>query len=139
LRQRARSTTIGRVVTSRVVPALLLCAVALSIACSEKPTPAIKVERNRLTVDNRTDRDWLDVEIWINRQYRVTLKRVAARSRFTTTLDVFVAGFGQRFDIRRQRIDDLRLKAHEPNGTPVEHELARSKGGLAGALEGFGT
>jgi hypothetical protein len=33
---------------------------------------------------------------------------------------VFVAGFGQRFDIRRQRIDDLRLTAHEPDGTPVE-------------------
>ena len=69
----------------------------------------------------------------------MTLKRVAAHSRFTTTLDVFVAGFGQRFDIRRQRIDDLRLKAHEPDGAPVERELARSKGGLAGALEGFGT
>ena len=124
---------------SRAASALLLIAVALSAACSEKPAPAITVERNRLTVDNRTDHDWLDVEIWINRQYRVTLKRVAARTRFTTTLDVFVAGFGQRFDIHRQRIDDLRLKAHEPNGTPVEHELARSKAGLAGALEGFGT
>ena len=112
---------------------------ALTSACSSPPSRPIQVERNRLTVDNRTPRDWLDVEIWINRQYRITLKKIAAGSRFTTTFDVFVAGFGQRFDVRRQRIDDLRLKAHEPDGTPVEHELARSKEGLAGALEGFGT
>jgi hypothetical protein len=90
-------------------------------------------------VDNQTSRDWLDVEIWINHQYRITVPRIAARSRFTSTLDVFVAGFGQRFDRRRQRIDDLRLKAREADGTPVEVRLEMPKGGLAGALEGFGS
>jgi hypothetical protein len=79
------------------------------------------------------------VEIWINQQYRLTVARIAARSRFTATLDVFVAGFGQRFDVRRQRIDDLRLKAREADGTPVEVRFEPPKGGLAGALDGFGS
>ena len=116
-----------------------LLALALAGACSSPPSRPIEVQRNLLRVDNKTPRDWLNVEIWINRQYRITVPRIAARSRFTTTLDVFVAGFGQRFDIRRQRIEDLRLKAHEADGTLVDLRFEGQKSGLAGALEGFGT
>ena len=118
---------------------ILALALVLAVACSRPPSRSIEVQRNLLRVDNKTSRDWLNVEIWINRQYRITVPRIAARSRFTTTLDVFVAGFGQRFDIRRQRIDDLRLKAQEADGTPVELRFEGQKSGLAGALEGFGT
>src|SRR5918993_6004428 len=117
--------------------ALLACAVAAG--CSSPAAPPIQLQRNLLTVDNRTSREWLDVEIWINQQYRLTVPRIAARSRFTATLDVFVAGFGQRFDVRRQRIDDLRLKAREADGTPVEVRFEPPKAGLAGALDGFGS
>jgi hypothetical protein len=108
------------------IPGLVVAFVLLgcvAAACgAETPPSAIQVQRNLITVDNRTPHDWLDVEIWINRQYRLTVPRIAAASRFSTTLDVFVAGFGQRFDIRRQRIDDLRLTAHQPDGTPVRIE-----------------
>jgi hypothetical protein len=104
--------------------AVAVVACVVTAACGEAPPPpVIQIQRNLVTVDNRTPRDWLSVELWINRQYRVTVPRIAAGSRFSTTLDVFVAGFGQRFDVRRQRIDDLRLTAHEPDGTPVEREL----------------
>jgi hypothetical protein len=117
----------------------VLIAGAVVAACARPPSRPIQIQGNLLTVDNRTSRDWLDVEVWINRQYRITVPRIAARSRFTTTLDVFVAGFGQRFDRRRQRIDDLRVQAREPDGTPVEVRFESPKGGLAGALEGFGS
>jgi hypothetical protein len=124
--------------TARVLStALLACAVAAG--CSSPAAPPIQLQRNLLTVDNRTSRDWLDVEIWINQQYRLTVAKIAARSRFTATLDVFVAGFGQRFDVRRQRIDDLRLKAREADGTPVDVRFEPPKAGLAGALKGFGS
>ena len=122
---------------SRSFHPLLAC--SLAAACSSPVSRPIQVQRNLLTVDNQTSRDWLDVEIWINHQYRLTVPRIAARSRFTATLDVFVAGFGQRFDVRRQRIDDLRLKARGGDGTPVEVRFEPPKGGLAGALEGFGS
>jgi hypothetical protein len=117
--------------------ALLICIMAA--ACSSPVSRPIQVHRNLLTVDNQTSRDWLDVEIWINQQYRLTVSRIAARSRFTATLDVFVAGFGQRFDVKRQRIDDLRLKARERDGTPVDVRFEPPKAGLAGALDGFGS
>lgn len=128
----------GNLAVRLAVGAAAVC-VLLASGCSGRESPAIQVERNLVTVDNRTARDWLHVEIWINRQYRVTVPRIAARSRFTAPLDVFVAGFGQRFDRRRQRIDDLRLKAKRPDGEPIEVVYRAPKSGLAGALEGFGS
>ena len=105
------------------VLALAVCSGVFTGGCSESSEPPIRVQGNLLSVDNRSARDWVDVEIWINRQYRITVPRIAAGSRFTTTLDVFVAGFGQRFDHGRQRIDDLRVTAREPDGEAVELRL----------------
>jgi hypothetical protein len=110
-------------VSIRALRVLALLAALSTMACSDTLAPPLKVERNLLTVDNRTDLDWLGVEIWINRQYRITASRIAAHSRFSSTLDMFVAGWGQRFDIRRQRIDSLVLTAHTPDGAPVSHTL----------------
>ena len=102
---------------------LALLAAMLAAACSKPPVPPLHIERNLLTVDNHTDRDWLDVEIWINRQYRVTARRIAAHTRFSAALDMFVAGWGQRFDVHRQRVDSLELTAHEPGGKAVLERL----------------
>lgn len=129
----------GPAVLARLAAGAAVLCVLLASGCSGREPPAIQVERNLVIVDNRTSRDWLQVEIWINRQYRVTAPKIAARSRFTAPLDVFVAGFGQRFDRRKQRIDDLRLKAKAPDGGAVEIVYRAPKSGLAGALEGFGS
>jgi hypothetical protein len=101
----------------------ILVGALIAAACSSPASHPIQIDEGLLTVDNRTPHDWSGVEIWINRQYRVTVPRIAARTRFTTTLDVFVAGFGQRFDRRRQRIDEVRLTAREPDGTGVDLHL----------------
>jgi hypothetical protein len=114
-------------VSIRALAVLALLIASFGVGCSEALPPPLKVERNLLTVDNRTDADWLGVEIWINRQYRITTPRIAARTRFSSTLDMFVAGWGQRFDIRRQRIDVLVLTAKTPDGTPVSHTLGSAK------------
>ena len=114
----------------RSIVRLLFLAVltgGLASACSSPHAAPIQLQRNLLTVDNQTAHDWLDVEIWINRQYRNTVPKIAARSRFSTTLDVFVAGFGQRFDRRRERIDDLRLKARTADGAPIDLRLETPK------------
>lgn len=119
----------------RILIALAAC-VALTAGCTERPVDPLQLEGNRLTVDNRTSDDWTDVEIWLNRVYRITVPRIAAGSRFTAPLDVFVAGFGQRFDFKRQQITDLRLAAKTADGTPVELVKQFEKSGLAGALGG---
>src|SRR2546423_475313 len=96
----------------------------------------MKLEGNLFTVDNRTSREWTNVEVWLNYHYRVTAKSIPPGGRLQAPLDVFVAGFGQRFDFKRQQVRDLRLTAKLPDGRPLELKKAFDEGGLAGALGG---
>jgi hypothetical protein len=116
----------------------LVVALALaSGACQTIERDPITLERNLLTIDNRTPTDWNHVEIWLNTYYRVTAVSVPARTRFQAPLDTFVAGYGQRFDYRRAQIKDLRLTATLPDGKPFElKKQFDSSVGLAGALGG---
>ena len=99
--------------------------VALAIAigelagCVDIPPDPLQLDRGTLTVDNHTSSDWNNVEIWINRYYRVTVPTIAARSRFQVPLDAFVSGYSQRFDIHTAVIKDLQLTAKQPDGQPV--------------------
>jgi hypothetical protein len=118
----------------------LIVAVAIASAaagCStRRPEEPLKLEGNLLTVDNRSSKDWTAVEIWLNTHYRVTTNSIPAGGRFQVPLDAFVAGFGQRFNFKRQQIVDLRLAAKLPDGTPLELKKQFEAGGLAGMLGG---
>src|SRR5215510_14496282 len=100
---------------------LLVAAIAAIAGCRTivEPQP-LTLERNQLTVDNRSPQDWRNVEIALNYYYRIRLPKIAAGSRFTTTLDTFTAGCGQRFDWRKTQIRDLKLTATLPDGTPLQ-------------------
>jgi hypothetical protein len=111
----------------------LACAGA---ACRTVEPEPITVERNQLTVDNRSPQDWTNVEIAINFYYRIRTPKIEAGSRFTTTLDTFSAGFGQRFDWRRAQLRDLKLTATLPGGKPFELTKDFSDAGLLRALGG---
>lgn len=103
---------------------VLLGAVAasalLAIGCSGPPIEPLKLDGNMLTVDNRSDSDWKNVEIWLNTYYRLKTDAIPAKGRFQAPLDAFVAGFGQRFQFRSMQIRDLRLNATLPDGKPLE-------------------
>jgi len=126
------------VVAMRAVLAGLLVAAAAAAACSDRPVDPLQLDRNLLTVDNRTSTDWTSVEIWLNRQYRITVPSIPAESRFQAPLDTFVAGFGQRFDFHSMQVRDLRLTAKLPGGKPLELKKQLEPGGLAGILGGVG-
>src|SRR5215217_4887519 len=98
---------------------VLALVMAAGAACVDIPPDPLQLDHNMLTVDNRTASDWNNVEIWINRYYRVTVPTIAARSRFQVPLDAFVSGYSQRFDIYKAVIKDLQLTAKQPDGTPV--------------------
>jgi hypothetical protein len=115
---------------------LLALVVLGTVACSKPPPDPLQLDGNLLTVSNQTTNAWVDVEIWLNTYYRVTTRSIPAGGRFQAPLDVFVAGFGQRFDFRRAQIKDLRLTAKLPNGEPFELKKEFQSGGLAGALGG---
>lgn len=117
----------------RALPATLLAA-ALSAACSEPPRDPLTLDGNFLTVDNRTSQEWTHVEVWLNSSYRVTTPSIPPRGRFQAPLDVFVAGFGQRFDFHRMQVKDLRLTATLPGGEPLELKKQFQAAGVAGYL-----
>jgi len=88
-------------------------------------------------VTNTTKDDWTHVEIWVNRQYRLTVESIPAGQQLQTPLSIFIEAYGQRFDFKRQQIKDLRLSAKRPGGEPVDIRMDFKGNGLA-ALPGVG-
>jgi hypothetical protein len=127
-----------------VRPHRILLAAVIAIACAgcakpaRTPPQALTLQGNLLTIDNRTDRDWTQVEVWINQTYRATTANIPAHGRVNATLDGFTAGFGQRFDFHRMQIHDLRLTAKQPDGSLVE--IVKPLGGdpLVDTMKGLG-
>jgi len=122
--------------TRALVVGFIAVAAAGGLRCSSPPREPMQLEGNMLTVDNRTAQDWTDVRIDLNYYYRITAPKIRAGGRFQAPLDVFVAGFGQRFDFRRMQIHSLKLTATLPDGRPMELNKEFQLSGLAGALGG---
>ena len=123
-------------VTRVLLVGVAIAAMAVVAGCSKPPQDPLTLDGNLLTVDNRSSREWSNVEIWLNTYYRVTTKSIPAGGRFQVPLDAFVAGFGQRFNFRRMQIVDLRLSAKLPDGQPIELKKQFEASGLAGMLGG---
>ena len=109
-----------------------VAAVAITTACSKPPEQSLQLDGNILTVRNATSQNWTGVEIWLNTYYRETTPVIQAGGVFRAPLDVFVEGYGGRFDFRRAQITDLRLTAKQSDGTPVEVKMQFRETGLAG-------
>lgn len=128
----------SRALSVRILRSVAPAAFALGIAGCRKPpvVEPLQLDGNRLTVENRSSLVWTGIEIWLNRNHRVTVASIPAGGRLQVPLDAFVAGFGQRFDVHRTPITDLRLTAKLPDGTPLELKKAFTEGGLAGVSGG---
>jgi hypothetical protein len=98
---------------SGALAAFFVLAVA---ACADDPPPAIVVEERVLHVRNLTQQPWSGVEIWMNDHYRVTRSTMAAGERLHVPLDLFVAGFGQRFDPARASVRGVEVTATSAAG-----------------------
>jgi hypothetical protein len=116
--------------------AMVVFAAVGATRCGEPPREPLRLEGNMLTVDNQSAQDWHDVQIYLNTYFRVTTSTIRARSLFKAPLDVFVAGFGQRFDLRRMPVHSLKLTAKLPDDQPMELNKKFQLSGLAGALGG---
>lgn len=124
---------------ARAATALVLLAgwTALVSGCSKRNVAPLQLDAGRLTVTNTTQDNWTHVEIWVNRQYRLTVESIPAGQQLQTPLSIFIEAYGHRFDFKREQIKDLRLSAKRPDGAPVDVRLDLKGSGLAG-LAGVG-
>jgi len=120
----------------RLLVLALVCAAA-GAACSERLRPALNLDGNRLTIYNDTDETWSHVEVILNQHFRIQPKDIEPDGIVQAPLDIFVAGYGQRFNFKTMQIKDLRLTAKRPNGEPIELRYEFRNGGLQDALGGF--
>ena len=116
--------------------AAIVFAIAAARCSASPPNEPLQLERNVLTVDNHSSRDWSSIEIWLNTHYRVTTSSIPAGGRFQVPLDAFVNAYGKRFEFAREQVNDLRLTAKLPDGEPLELKKQFELSGLAGALGG---
>ncbi len=112
---------------NRSLSALLILSVATAVVVwwvmagggGKEPDPIV-VAGNRVTVYNGSASAWKDVEIWVNIHYRITADTIEAGQRLDAPLDAFVAGFGQRFDWRRQTVNGIELDARTSDNKKVQ-------------------
>ena len=116
--------------------AIVVAAASTMAGCYKAPLEPLRLEGNMLTVDNQTDTEWTDVEIWVNNHYRMITKSVPAHSRFQAPLDTFVEGFGHRFDFKRQQVRDVRMTAKLPDGKSIALKMPFTVDGLGGLTVG---
>lgn len=91
----------------------------LTAACSSEIPRPIRIDGTVLTVENLTRDEWRNVEIWVNDHYRVTRSSMPPGERFGIPLNAMVAGWGQRFDPRRQVVQGVEVTATTAAGRPV--------------------
>jgi hypothetical protein len=95
------------------------CVSLASIAsCRHAPDP-IRVDRGRLVVENQTDQEWRDVTVTVNAYYRGGAQTLLPSGRLETPLTNFVTGLGQRFNVNRERVRRVEVRATTAAGQPV--------------------
>jgi hypothetical protein len=112
----ARRTVLGCAIVAALVPA---------VTCT-RPPPALRLDGSRLQIQNQTDRTWVDVEIWLNDHYRVQIRSLASKQIAVVPLDVFVAGYGQRFNAKKQVVYGIEVSVR--NGTARQAVLVWGRG-----------
>ncbi len=109
--------------TSRLILlAVLLLVVGATVLpryCRSDQRRAIRVEERRVVITNLTGTSWSDVEVWLNGYYRAQARGLAADQRLEVPLDVFISGWRQRFDPRRQAPAGIEVTARGADGRAI--------------------
>ena len=89
------------------------------VGCSGDPRRDILVESNRVVVTNLSTARWSNLEVWVNDHYRAVASELQPDQRLDVPLATLVAGFGQRYDPRRQSVYGVEVTASGSDGRPV--------------------
>jgi hypothetical protein len=104
----------------RLLAGVLVTAVLVGVlACNKEAPNPVRVGTDRVTVINLTGTAWRHVDVWLNDHYRVQQPDLAPGQRLEIPLGVFVAAFGQRFDVKKQIPFGIEVDAVAVDGKPV--------------------
>ncbi len=104
----------------RLVAACLVAAVVTAVAACSKDEPRpIVVTSNQVSVINMTSVTWTGVDVWLNDHYRAQAQVLLPGQRLDVPIGVFIAGFGQRFDPKKQAPFGIEVTATGSDGKPV--------------------
>jgi hypothetical protein len=81
--------------------------------------PAIRVEGQRLVVENQTSQAWRNVIVTINAYYRASAQSLDPGGRLETPLANLQTGLGQRFNVMREHVSRVEVRATDASGKPV--------------------
>ena len=96
--------------------AVLGCLVLAGCGRDEFP---VRLHGEWLVVENQTKMEWRDVSVTVNAYYKGVAPRLAAGGRLEAPLAGFVTGFGQRFDVTREQVARVAVRATDATGKPV--------------------
>jgi hypothetical protein len=99
---------------------LVIGALTGVLACNKEEPNPVRVGTDRVTVINVTGTAWRNVDVWLNDHYRAQARDLAPGQRLEIPLSVFVAGFGQRFDSKKQIPSGIEVDAVAADGSPVK-------------------
>src|SRR5512135_500677 len=105
-----------------IVSGLAIVAAALVFyprTCSDVEKQSIVVASDRITVVNLSKQAWTDVDVWLNDYYRAQAPELLPGQRLDVPIGVFVAGFGQRLDPKKQSPFGVEVSARGADGKPV--------------------
>jgi hypothetical protein len=95
-------------------------AVALSSRWSGLPAgQPIRIEGRRVVVENQTAQAWRSVSVTINAYYRATKPAIEPGGRLELPLANLETWLGHRFDVAREHVSRVEVRATDASGTPV--------------------
>jgi hypothetical protein len=101
----------------RVIGLLAVAALLVSTAgCHGGELPPIRQRGVWLVVENQTPSAWKDVSVTLNAYYRGGSPTLAAGGRLEAPLTNFVTGLGQRFNLMREHISRVEVRATDAAG-----------------------
>lgn len=110
----------ARTVVTLTLTALVAGVIAYAfILRGAGPGEAVRVEGQRVIVENRTGLAWRGVSVTINAYYRATAETLEPGGRLETPVANLQTGLGQRFNPAREHVTRVEVRATDASGAPV--------------------
>jgi len=117
-----------RTLVTLTLTALVAGAIAFAMRSGgHAPSAAIRVEGQRLVVENQTPQTWHGVNVTINAYYRATAQTIDPGGRLEAPLANLETGLGHRFNPAREHVMRVEVRGTDASGQPVSFDWDEKK------------